>query len=188
MVKSLSSSLILRGILAVIVGIVAVAWPQVTVFALVIVFAVYAFVAAGLEAMRAFSSDSGGPTVGHLLLGLIDVGAGIVALTWPGITALALTLIVATWAVVGGLTEFALGFRAHQRAGTRAYFILGGLLSVAFGVVIFARPDMGAITLALLFGLFNLVAGTWMLVEGIELRHTRTTLHSVVPEAKAEAA
>ena len=87
MLKSLSSSLILRGILAVVVGIVAVAWPQVTVFALVIVFAVYAFVAAGLEAMRAFRSDSGGPVIGHLLLGLIDVGAGVVALAWPGLTA-----------------------------------------------------------------------------------------------------
>ena len=117
MLKSLSSSLILRGILAVIVGIVAVAWPQVTVFALVIVFGVYAFVAAGLEAMRAFRSDSGGPVIGHLLLGLIDVGAGMVALAWPGLTALALTLIVAIWAIVGGLTEFGLGFKPTSKLG-----------------------------------------------------------------------
>ena len=54
--------------------------------------------------------------------------------------------------------------------------------------MLFARPEMGAITLALLFGLFNLVTGTWMLIDGLELRHTRTTLHSMVPEAKAKAA
>ena len=54
--KSLSTSLILRGVLAVAVGVIALAWPKVTVLALVIVFAVYAFVAAGLEVMRAFSS------------------------------------------------------------------------------------------------------------------------------------
>ena len=59
MFKSLSTSLIVRGILAVAVGIIALAWPQVTVLALVILFAVYAFIASGLEAARAFSSAQG---------------------------------------------------------------------------------------------------------------------------------
>ena len=55
-------------------------------------------------------------------------------------------------------------------------FILGGLATIAFGVVLCARPGLGAITLALLFALFNLIAGTWMLVQGIELRRTGKTL------------
>ena len=59
--------------------------------------------------------------------------------------------------------------------------ILGGLITVAFGVVLCARPGLGAVTLALLFGLFNLVAGIWMLVQGTELRRTGKTLHSVRP-------
>jgi uncharacterized membrane protein HdeD (DUF308 family) len=61
MLKSLSTSLIVRGLLAVIVGVVALAWPGVTVLALVILFAVYAFIAAGLQAARAFSSAKAGP-------------------------------------------------------------------------------------------------------------------------------
>ena len=69
MLKSLSSSLIGRGILALAVGIMALAWPSVTVLALVILFAVYAFIAAGLQAVRAFNSRTAGPVVGHLLLG-----------------------------------------------------------------------------------------------------------------------
>ena len=68
MFKSLSSSLIARGILAVVVGIVSLAWPSVTVLALVILFAIYAFIAAGLQAARAFSSRNAGPVIGHLLL------------------------------------------------------------------------------------------------------------------------
>jgi hypothetical protein len=72
MFKSLSGSLIARGILAVIVGIIALAWPSVTVLALVIMFAVYAFMASGMEAARAFSSRQAGPVIGHLLLGLVD--------------------------------------------------------------------------------------------------------------------
>ena len=106
----------------------------------------------------------------------------MVALAWPGPTALVLVLIVGTWAVIAGLVEIAAAFRAGEPAGTRALFILGGLVSVAFGVVLCARPGIGAITLALLFGLFNLIYGTWMLVQGIELRRTRKTLHSAVTE------
>ena len=176
MFKSLSTSMIWRGILAIAVGIMALAWPGVTVLALVILFAVYAFIAAGLQAVRAFSSPTAGPVVGHLLLGLIDIAAGAIALAWPGPTALVLVLIVASWAVVGGLYEFFAAFRSGEAAGTRAIFVLGGLVSVAFGMVLFAHPGVGAVTLALLFGLFNLIYGTWQLVLGIDLRRTGKAL------------
>jgi uncharacterized membrane protein HdeD (DUF308 family) len=176
MFKSLSTSLIARGILALAVGVIALAWPSVTVLALVILFAVYAFIAAGLQAARAFSSAKAGPVIGHLLLGLADLAAGVIALAWPGPTALVLVLIVGVWAVTAGLIEIAAAFDAGQPAGTRAMYILGGLASAAFGVVLCARPGLGAVTLALLFGLFNLIAGTWMLVQGTELRRAGKTL------------
>jgi len=188
MLKSVSNSLILRGVLALIVGVVALAWPGVTVLALVILFAVYAFVVGVLEWERAFSERKAGPVFGHLLLGLVDFAAGVVALAWPGPTALVLVLVVGTWAVVTGVIEFASGFRAHEPAGTRALLILGGLFSIAFGVVLFARPGVGAVTLAVLFGLFNLVYGTWALVRGIEMRQARSTLHSIHPEKETQAA
>ncbi len=186
--KSLSASLIMRGLLAVAVGIMALAWPGVTVLALVILFAVYAFIAAGLEAMRAFSSRTAGPVFGHLLLGLADLAAGVVALVWPGPTALVLVLIVGIWAVIAGAVEIAAAFGAGEQAGTRALFILGGLASIAFGVVLFTRPGIGAITIALLFGLYNLIYGTWMLVQGIELRRTRKAIHSAVKDLREKKA
>src|SRR6201995_256778 len=120
MFKSLSTSLILRGVLAIAVGIMALAWPQVTVLPLVILFAVYAFIAAGLEAMRAFSSRTAGPVFGHLLLGLVNLGAGVVALAWPGPTALVLVLIVGTWAVIAGVVEIGAAFAAGEPAGAPA--------------------------------------------------------------------
>ena len=185
MVKSLSTSLIVRGILALGVGIMALAWPGVTVLALVILFAVYAFIASGLEAMRAFSSAKAGPVIGHLLLGLADLAAGVIALAWPAPTALVLVLIVGAWAVAAGLVEIAAAFGAGERAGTRAMFVLGGLISVAFGVVLFAHPGVGALTLALLFGLFNLIYGAWALMQGIELRHAKKELPAAVREKVA---
>jgi uncharacterized membrane protein HdeD (DUF308 family) len=185
MLKSLSTSLTVRGVLALAVGIISLAWPQVTVQALVILFAVYALTAAGLQVIRAFSSAKVGPVIGHLLLGLVDVAAGLLALVWPGPTALVLVLIVGIWAIIAGLVEIAAAFQADEPAASRAMFILGGLVSAAFGVVLCARPGVGAVTLALLFGLFSLIYGGWALVHGIELRRTRKDPHSVVKPREA---
>ena len=183
MLKSTSTSLILLGVLAIIVGIIAIAWPGVTILALVILFAVYAFVDAGLQVARAFSSGSAGPVFGHVLLGLIDIAAGVIALVWPGPTALVLVLIVGIWAFIGGFAEIFAGFGGGETAGTRAMFILAGLVSVAFGVVLFARPGVGAVTLALLFGLFSLIYGISQIVMGVELRRTGKPVESILQDA-----
>jgi uncharacterized membrane protein HdeD (DUF308 family) len=152
---------------------------KVTIFALVVLFAVYAFIAAGLQAMRAFTSRTAGPVFGHLLLALIDLAAGVIALVWPGPTALVLVLVVGIWAFVGGFFEIFAAFQSGQTAGTRALFIVGGLVSILFGVVLFARPGVGAVTLALLFGLFTLIYGFWQITMGIELRRVGKTVDSV---------
>ncbi len=178
MAKSLSNSLILRGILAIVVGILALAWPNITVLALVILFAVYAFMAGGLQAMLAFSSDRAGPVIGHLLLGLACLAAGVVAVAWPGPTAYVLVLVVATWAIVAGAFEFLAAFQHGETAGMRALLIVSGLISITFGVVLFAHPKIGAFTLALLFGLFTLIYGVAELVSGIELRRQIPTTES----------
>jgi uncharacterized membrane protein HdeD (DUF308 family) len=183
MLKSTSTSMILLGVLAIIVGIIALAWPQVTVLALVIVFAVYAFIDAGLQAVRAFSGRTAGPVVGHLLLGLVDLAAGVIALVWPGPTALVLVLIIGIWAVAGGLVEIFAAFQAGETAGTRALFILGGLVSIAFGVVLFARPNVGAVTLALLFGLFSVIYGISQIVLGVQVRQTGHTADRILEQA-----
>ena len=186
MFKSSSTSLILLGILAVVVGIVAIAWPGVTILALVILFAVYAFLDAGLQAARAFNSRSAGPVFGHLLLGLIDLAAGVVALVWPAPTAFVLVIVVAAWALVGGVAEFFAGFGSGETAGTRALLILSGLVSVAFGVLLFARPGVGAVTLALLFGLYSLIYGFSQITAGIQVRQLGGDVQSL-PELRHAA-
>ena len=139
---STSTSMIVVGVLAIIAGIVALAWPGVTVLVLVILFAVYAFSAAITQGSRAFSSDGFGPVLGHLLLAVVDVAAGVAALAWPAPTVLVLVYVVGFWAILGGLAEFFTGFAAGETAGTRALFLLGGLVSVAFGVVVLGRDDL----------------------------------------------
>jgi len=167
---SVASSLLWRGLLAIVIGVVSVVWPNVTVGAFVILFAVFAFLAAVTDAMRAFSSRTAGPVVGYLLLALISVAAGLVALFWPNITALALTLWIAAWALVTGVVEVVMAFRQGETAGERAMWGLGGLVSIALGVVLFIRPDIGALSLAIVFGLYAIVYGVSAVVLSFQVR------------------
>jgi uncharacterized membrane protein HdeD (DUF308 family) len=178
MFRSLSRSLLWRGLLAIAVGIIAIAWPGVTITAVVVIFAIAAFTDATVQASRAFSSDAVGPVVGRLLLTLVDVAAGVVAIVWPGITAYALTIWIGIWAVVVGVGEFAMAFASDETVGDRTLFGLTGLLSVALGVVLFARPDVGAVSLAEVFGLFSLVSGVSSIVLAGSAQGTRGRIES----------
>jgi uncharacterized membrane protein HdeD (DUF308 family) len=168
--RSLTTPAIWRAVLAIVVGIIAIAWPDITVWAFVILFAIYAFVAAAIEAARAFSSRTAGPVAGHLLLAVIDVAAGVVALAWPDITALALALIVAVWAFVAGFVELYLAFTSGHTAGERALLGLTGLILIALGVVFARRPDVAAVTIAEVYGLFSIVWGISALVIALNVR------------------
>jgi uncharacterized membrane protein HdeD (DUF308 family) len=174
LIGTLSKALVWRGLLAIAVGLVSVIWPGITVGAFVIVFAVYAFIAAALDAVRAFSSERAGPVVGNLLLALLSLAAGVVALVWPGPTATALTLIIGWWALFTGVVEIAMVFASGRRAGERAWLILSGLVSIALAAALFVRPDLGALSLATVFGLYSIFYGVSMLVVargGRELQH-----------------
>lgn len=185
MLKSTATSLILRGVLALIIGILALAWPGVTVLALVIMFAIFAFTDSVLQAMWAFSSAKAGPVAGHLLLALISLAAGVAAIVWPLPTAVVLVLIAAFWAVAGGCYELVSAFAHGLRAGTRALDIVTGLVLIAFGALLFARPGVGVVTFAVLFGLFNLVFGTTQIMRGVEVRSLANAVRGVGPRAHA---
>ena len=188
MFKSVSNSLIWRGVLGIGIGVMAIAWPAATVLAFVIMFAIYAFISAGTEAATAFRSPTAKPVAVHLLLGLVDLAAGVLALAWPAPTALVLVLLAGSWAIVTGGLEIYAGVKSGEVAGTRAMFILAGLASIVFGGVLFARPDVGAVTLALLFGLFNLISGTSMFAHGIQLRSTDKKFRDLTQPSKVHAA
>ena len=182
MFKSLSTSLIVRGILALAVGIIALAWPRSRSSRWSSCSPCTRSSPLACRPCGRSAAATPARSSGTCCSGWLDLAAGAIALAWPGPTALVLVLIVGVWAVIAGLVEIFAAFRAGEAAGTRALLILGGLVSIAFGVVLFARPGIGAITLALLFGLFNLIYGAWTLVQGIELRRTGKTLQSAVPE------
>jgi uncharacterized membrane protein HdeD (DUF308 family) len=171
---SVSSSLLWRGLLAIGIGIVSVAWPGITVGAFVILFAVYAFAMAASDAVRAFASDRAGPVAGWLALALVSLAAGVAALAWPGITALVLAIWIGVWALVTGFGEVAMAFGSGETAGQRAMWSFSGLVSIALAFVLFLQPDIGASALAVVFGLFSIVYGINALVLSARAREVRT--------------
>jgi uncharacterized membrane protein HdeD (DUF308 family) len=183
--KSASTALVLRGVLAIALGVVAIAWPGVTVLVLAAVFAAFAFAEAALQGVRALGDGEAGPLAGHLLLSVAGTAAGVVALAWPVPTALVLVLTAAIWAIAAGVLEFALACAPGLPAGTRALGILAGLLLVAFGGVVISRPGLGPATFALLFGLFALIFGTTQVIAGVQGRSRPRALDVVGPRAHA---
>ena len=153
-----------RGVLAVVLGILCLAWPGISIGVAVALFAIYCFADAITQLVNLFRS---GDTVGHrmlmILLGLIDVAAGIVAIAYPGITAGALVIVIGVWAVVGGSMQLATAWQA--RGDGSGWLTLNGVLSVIAGILLVVWPDIGAVTLALVFGIYLLVYGFSLLVS-----------------------
>jgi uncharacterized membrane protein HdeD (DUF308 family) len=161
---------LLRGVLAVAFGLVALLRPDLTILALAIAFGIFAIVdgvARAVDAVR--NRDRERWWVG-LLMGLLGVIAGVVALLWPGITAVALTILVAAWALVTGIVEIVTAVRLRRSA--RGVWLLGlaGALSVVAGILLLIEPVSGAIGLAVLIGAFAIVYGVALAAVAVWLR------------------
>ena len=140
-------------------------------------FAIYAFVNAIAQVVAMFTVErSVGRDILRLVMALIDVAAGIVAVVYPGITAEVLAIVVGIWAIFGGSVEL-----AGAWTGRGGWLAVGGLLTVAVGIVLIVWPSIGAVSLALVFGIYLLAYGITLLVSaatgtrrssrGARLRH-----------------
>ena len=154
------------GLLAAAVGVAAIVWPGVTIGVVVALFAVYCFVHAIGQLGAMFTVErSVGRDLLRLLLAVIDVAAGVVAVVYPGITAEVLTIVVGFWALFGGSVELAGAFTARS-----GWLGVAGLLTVAAGVVLIAAPAIGAVSLALIFGIYLLSYGITLLVSAAQAK------------------
>jgi len=162
--------MLLRGILGIIVGVIAFASPLVTVGALVIVFAAYSAsdgVLAIVSAVRA--ARAGERWIWFVLEGLIDIGAAAVALFMPSIAVQVFVIIISIWAVFSGIAMIVAAFKLHPDHG-RLWLILGGILSVVWGVLLFMQPVIGVLVLTYWFGAYALIFGILLVVLAFKLR------------------
>ncbi|MBV2365157.1 HdeD family acid-resistance protein [Streptomonospora nanhaiensis] len=161
-----------RGALAILFGFVAVLWPGLTVLALAVAFGAYALadgLLAGWSALRAAKPDRP-PLVLEAVLGVL---LGILALTWPALTVFLLSLIIGLWAVVTGAFEIAAAVRLSKQLSGEWLFIFAGVLSVAFGLVMWVAPIAGALGLAFVVGVYAIVFGAALVVLSLRLRLVR---------------
>jgi len=159
----------LRGLAAVLFGIAAFAWPEITLTVLVLMFGAYAVVDGVFALIYAFGS--GTPFHGlRAVEGLAGIVMGVIALVWPGITALALLYLIAAWAVVTGILEIIAAIDLRKVIDNEWLLGLGGLASVAFGVILALQPNAGALALIWLIGAYAIFFGVLLIALGFRLR------------------
>jgi uncharacterized membrane protein HdeD (DUF308 family) len=162
--------LALRGVLALVFGVLALLWPDVTLLALALLFAAYAVVDGAGMVASGLSQDGRDERWSYVLAGVVGIVAGVLAALWPDVTALALVVLAGAWAVATGVLEIVAAVRLRRALTGEWALALLGALSVVAGVVIFVRPDVGAVALSTVLGTYALVAGAVLLVAAWRLR------------------
>ena len=164
--------LALRGLIAVVFGILAFMWPGATLLSLVWLFGAFALVNGILSLMLAAKAPKGYPKVGSLILGgLLGILAGLLTFVMPGITALGLLILIAAWAIVTGVMELVAAFRLRKVISNEWLLVLAGIASVAFGLILLLQPAAGALALIWLIGAWALVFGILLMILAFRMRN-----------------
>jgi uncharacterized membrane protein HdeD (DUF308 family) len=162
----------LRGVLAILFGLLAAMMPGLTLYVLVLLFGAYALVEGVFNVVAAISRRR---TEDHwwtlLLEGLVSILAGLIAFFMPGLTALWLVYLIAAWAIVTGILAIAAAIRLRKVITGEWWLALGGALSVIFGLFIAIAPGAGALGLVLWIGAYAIVFGISLIALGFRLRN-----------------
>lgn len=157
--------MLLRGIVAIILGLIVLFDPGIALLAIIYVFGAYALIDGILSVIVAIAERRYLPRWGWLVVeGVAGIILGIIAFVWPGETALILLYIVAIWAVVTGVMEIAAAF-------TVGSWLLGltGVLSIVFGIILFVHPGAGLLSILWLLGIYAIVFGIVLIVHAFQL-------------------
>jgi uncharacterized membrane protein HdeD (DUF308 family) len=163
--------LLARAVFAVAFGLVALIWPTITLLILAWAFGIFAIIDGAIQIIDGIRRRDRPRWWISLLLGLLELAAGVLALIWPGISAVALAIVVGAWALVTGLIEIFSAVRQRRERRQPGLLLLVGLVSVVAGVVILAWPVHGAVALAALVGGFAVVYGILLAVLALRLRN-----------------
>jgi uncharacterized membrane protein HdeD (DUF308 family) len=160
----------LRGVFAILFGLIALIFPSPTMLSLVLLFSAYMLVDGIVGIISAVRAMRRRDQWGLLVFeGILNILVGIGAFLWPSLTVLAFVLLVAAWALVTGGLMAAASFRLNLDHG-RVWLLLGGLLSVAFGVLLVITPLIGAAVLTWWVGAYALAFGIALVIFSFKLR------------------
>lgn len=162
----------LRGALALLFGILAIAWPGLTLLWLVALFAAFALLSGGVSVVAAIRNRK---TEDHwwlaLVLGLVSLGAGVIAIIHPDLTALVLVLLMGANAIVTGILDISMAARLRKAAFRgKGLLVLAGLVSLAFGILVFLFPGAGALALVWMVSFYAILSGVLLLAAAWRAR------------------
>ena len=164
--------LALRGLVAVLFGVLAFMWPGATLITLVWLFGAFALVNGILSLVLAAKTPKGYPKVGSLILGgLLGILAGLLAFVMPGITALGLLILIAAWAIVTGIMELVAAVKLRKIINNEWLLVLAGIASVVFGVLLLFQPAAGALVLIWWIGAWALLSGILLMILAFRMRN-----------------
>jgi uncharacterized membrane protein HdeD (DUF308 family) len=166
---------VLRGIAAIIFGILAITLPGITLATLVVLFGAYAFVDGVFAVIHAMGGGDEAESMWLLLLeGLLGIGVGLITFFEPGLTVIALLFYIAAWNLATGVLEIASALRLRKQISGEFWLLLGGLCSIVFAVILMAYPGAGVLALLWIIGIYALLFGTSMLALGFRLRNLKS--------------
>jgi uncharacterized membrane protein HdeD (DUF308 family) len=165
-------SFVLRGIFAILFGVLCFILPGMALLTLVYLFGIYALVDGILRIIGAFrrSDPQQQPWWALLIGGIFSIIAALIAFFSPGITTLALLYLIAAWALVTGSFEIAAAIRLRKQIDNEWLLALSGVLSIVFGVLLFIMPGPGALAMVWWIGIFAIIFGSLMIALGVKLR------------------
>jgi uncharacterized membrane protein HdeD (DUF308 family) len=174
--------LVARGVVGIVFGVVALAWPGETAVAFVVLWGIWALVDGIGSIAEGFSSDPTGPRWIHLLMGAASIVVAFFAIFSPSMTATTLTWILGIWLIVRGLSEFASALLGRASA-SRGMLVAIGVVDLVLGVLFVANPGRAAVGITAVFGLIAMLWGVVFLIIGLVVRAQQRDVEHAAPLA-----
>lgn len=162
--------LLLRGVAAIVFGVLVFAWPHLILKTLILFYGAYALVDGILAIAAAVRGGRMAPRWWLAMVGVLGVGAGLITFAWPALTAVFLLIFIAVWAISTGVMQIIGAVRLRKELANEWLLALSGALTVLFGLALLARPGVGALALLFLIGGYAITYGVLLCLFALRLR------------------
>jgi uncharacterized membrane protein HdeD (DUF308 family) len=162
--------ILLRGIAAVIFGILTFIWPGITLLTLVLLYGAFAFVDGVLALWAAIAGGQAAPRWWLAIIGLLGIAVGLLTVMMPGVTALVLLLFIAAWSIIIGIMQIIGAIRLRKEIDHEWWLVASGALSVLFGLILVAVPGAGALGLLYVIGAYAIIYGVMLIALAFRLK------------------
>jgi uncharacterized membrane protein HdeD (DUF308 family) len=162
--------LLLRGIAAIIFGVLAFAWPGITLLTLILFYGAFALVDGVLAIIAAITGGAPAPRWWLVIVGLLGIAAGLLTFLMPGLSALVLLFFIAGWAIATGVFQIIGAIQLRKEIDNEWLLILGGIISVLFGIGVMLAPGAGALALVWVIGTYAVIIGVLLVALAFRLK------------------